>query len=143
MKVAELEGALLDLWVARAGEVWSWAHEVFPTMTLDPTFRGAELFTFEGGRTVCRLVPSNPFRQDYQIFAPSRLWEHGGPIIEREQVIYRHFTGGIYEACVMRGEIGVNRSRVGVQKGATLLQAAMRAFVASKFGEEVSDEVTP
>jgi hypothetical protein len=86
IKVRELEGAQLDYWVARADEVWTWAHELFPTMTLDSTFKGVELFTFEGGRTVCRLVPRNPLRQDYQIFTPSKSWEHGGPIIERKGI---------------------------------------------------------
>lgn len=137
MKVAELSGGLLDYWVAQAGEVWAWAHELFPTMTLDPTFRGCDLVT-EGGRTVCRLVPSNPFRQDYQIFEPSMQWQHGGPIIERERGAFSVDPDSMVPRYFADMGLGTNRYRMG---GPTHLIAAMRAFVASKFGAEVPDEV--
>ena len=133
-KVADLEGALLDYWVARAGECWEWAHNLFPTMTLDPTFKGVELFTFEGGRTVCRLVPTNPFRQDFQIFEPSTRWAHGGAVIERECVA---FLVSHHEGCppALRFTAFHRPGQNGVQ-GPTHLVAAMRALVASKYGEE-------
>lgn len=87
--------------------------------------------------------PPRPFAcwvragDDLVMFRPSMDWSDGGPFFEREQIIWRHHDDGRIEACVMRGVIGVNRRRVGKQFGATLLQAGMRAFVASKFGEEV------
>lgn len=75
-KVAELEGAELDLWVARAGEVWTWAHVLHPTMTLDPTFSGVEMGVWPRGEygaliATAILIPRNPFRQDRMPFCPS------------------------------------------------------------------------
>ena len=88
MKVSELSGALLDYWVARAeGKVLS---SEWDTSRTD----GVLIGTGEG---------------DLERFAPSTDWAHGGPIIEREQIIYRHCAGGVIEACVMTGEIGVKR----------------------------------
>lgn len=105
-KVSELKGALLDAAVARV--------------------EGYELDEYGDNRTI-RENGGAPSR-----WWPSRLWEQGGPIIERERIqilpanpagpsawIARSFQGGI------GGE------------GATALTAAMRAYVASKFGETV------
>ncbi|OAF11735.1 hypothetical protein AYJ54_07670 [Bradyrhizobium centrolobii] len=138
LKVSKLQGAQLDYWVARAGEVWAWAHELFPTMTLDPTFKGVELFTFEGGRTVCRLVPRNPFRQDYRIFTPSTSWEHGGPIIERERILLWPCTQANYGNPIRNWTARVERTPDVQYFSDTPLVAAMRADVASKFGDEVA-----
>lgn len=142
MKVAELSGALLDYWVARADESWKWAHMLFPTMTLDPTFKAVELFTYQSGQQECLLLPNNPMRQDAQIFAPSTDWAHGGLLIERGEIsVYAsvdwkserqhsllHWVGVCERIFTRRGYIGP-----------TPLVAAMRAFVAGKFGEEVPD----
>jgi hypothetical protein len=138
MKVSDLTGALLDYWTARANESWTWAHELFPTMTLDPTFRGA---MYDNTRTnffgesapACFLVPTNPFRQDHKLFAPSTNWEHGGPIIERERItLSAPSCGPMWSACAGPGEY--------VEEGATPLIAAMRAYVASRYGHQVPDE---
>lgn len=67
----------------------------------------------------------------------STSWADAGPIIERAQIVFRHHEGGVIEACVMTGEIGVNRKRQAVQKGPSILVASMRAFVAFKFGDAV------
>jgi len=50
---------------AEASEVWKIAHEWYPTMTLDATFKGVEV---RGEHIV--LVPNNPFRQDPQVYDP-------------------------------------------------------------------------
>lgn len=134
MKTAELKDAALDFWVAQAGKEWENAHQHFPTMTLDPTFKGVEIRMFPRGEygtsvETCVLIPSNSFRQDPQPFCPSIWWQQGGPIIERER-IETYFNAG------------ANEWRAGIQfwkHGDTLLEAAMRAFVASKFGDEVED----
>lgn len=81
--------------------------------------------------------PANTVRIDNVSYFPWGNWSQGGPIIEREQIVYRHWASGQYEACVMTGEIGVNRKRTAVQFGQTLLIAAMRAFVASRCGSYV------
>lgn len=49
-KVSELTGAELDYWVAKAGEEWKNAHRLYPTMTLDPTFKGVRIIEYGGGR---------------------------------------------------------------------------------------------
>lgn len=146
MKVSDLTGALLDYWTARADESWKWAHELFPTMTLDPTFKGA---MYDDTRTnfygepapACFLVPNNSFRQDYKLFAPSTNWEHGGPIIERERIAIR-CVSNTWEAS-MRDPIYAVEVTGPIGQGPTLLIAAMRCYVASKFGDEVPDEVRP
>jgi len=145
MMTADLTGALLDYWVAHADESWNWAHVLFPTMTLDPTFKGA---MYDGTRTnfygasspACFLVPNNPFRQDHKLFAPSTYWEHGGPIIERERIgINLHCSGGAWGAWISSPCYESNDPD---QIGHTPLIAAMRAIVARKFGNEVPDPDT-
>ena len=69
------------------------------------------------------------------VFSPSTNWSQGGPIIDREEIELVHRNGmdgrtlwAIKENIIMRGE--------------TKLIAAMRCYVASKFGEEVPDDPT-
>lgn len=50
---------------AEAAEVWKIAHEWYPTMTLDATFKGVEI-----RGDACYLVPTNPMRQDPKIYQP-------------------------------------------------------------------------
>lgn len=60
-------------------------------------------------------------------FAPSVRWSEGGPIIERERIMLSCFPDG------WRGYI----KGVCDIPGPTPLIAAMRAYVAHRFGEEV------
>lgn len=69
-------------------------------------------------------------------YRPDMRWEHGGPIIEREHLrVEWHSDGGGFwrsvRPAVVLGDWPISRN------GATALEAAMRAYVASKFGEEV------
>jgi hypothetical protein len=117
MKVAELEGALLDAWVARAE-----GYDVIPAPT-DP--QGCWVDT--GG---------TPFP-----FRPSTDWAQGGQIIERERI---DLTFGnepeTWEAMVRpEYKYGTYMRDNGRGTGPTPLIAAMRAYVASKFGDEVPD----
>lgn len=134
MKPADLKGADLDYWVAMGSRAWTEAHIDHPTMTLDPTFRGAEISEFAGGRRVCRLVPNNPFRQDYVEYSPSTNWAQGGPLIERWKIDLGWVTTGD-EQWVSYPVVGMNE-----QRGGTALIAAMRSFVASVFGDEFEPE---
>lgn len=61
-------------------------------------------------------------------YSPSSDWSQGGPIIERE---------GIESGLLGNGEYYATRTRVYVFKAKTQLVAAMRCFVASKYGESV------
>ena len=112
-KTAELEGALLDAAVAMA----EGAKRSTGLRTPFPHW------AFPGGATI--LISA---------YRPSDEWWRGGPIIERELFEISRFTGGnqAWMAC-WRDERG---SLMG-HAGPTPLIAAMRAFVASKLGEEV------
>ncbi|RQS84349.1 MULTISPECIES: phage protein NinX family protein [Burkholderia cepacia complex] len=110
MNVFELEGALLDYWVAKA-----------EGLTIDGIRRGEVIV----GTTPHRLV-----------YSPSTSWKVGGPIIERERIDVHYLA---YEPPAWTANIGVPFPLI---PAPTPLVAAMRAFVLSKFGEEVADEVS-
>jgi len=145
-KTKELTGALLDYWTAMAGEEWKNAHQLFPTMTLDPTFSGVELRDYPRGEygasmLTCVLIPSNPFRQDPQPFCPSIAWEQGGPIIDREKISTAPLNDDVWVAFKYEDgltfDLAIDEPDAA---GKTPLEAAMRAFVSSKFGDEVPDQ---
>jgi hypothetical protein len=64
---------------------------------------------------------------------PSTNWAYGGPIIERERIDISHLSG--HESWLAKAP-GATKSEI----GDTPLIAAMRAFVASVYGEEVETE---
>lgn len=66
-------------------------------------------------------------------FRPSSKWAHGGPIIERERIEMRPESNGQWLGIAMVGSEAY---------GSTALIAAMRAYVASKFGSELPDKIT-
>jgi hypothetical protein len=114
MKVSELTGAMLDYWVARANA--STEAELFPGIAYEPHIWNGKCFT----------------RKDspYSMFCPSINWAHGGPIIERERIDINTTVYGWEAYCDINQKV----------EGKTALEAAMRAYVASEFGEEVPDE---
>lgn len=128
-KVSELEGALLDAAVAKA--------------------EGGEPARFN----VTRIEDPGPRWLYVPIgtpgalaFHPSSDWEHGGPIIEREQIAIARFPFNPIDKNAWYAEVGPSGDPVeGLFVGgaehaahaATPLVAAMRAYVASKFGEEI------
>jgi hypothetical protein len=127
-KVCELEGARLDAAVAKAkgweqqeceGEVWWWG--------CDAKWR------YTTGNAEMRV----------RHFNPSTDWSDGGPIIERERIgVYSGvdpYTGDPYRSSVslwFASEGGTRAGRINTT-GPTPLIAAMRAYVASKLGDEV------
>ncbi len=106
-KVAELSGELLDAAVAKA----------------DPD-------------TYKRWFGAGPL--DDRSFEPSADWSIAGPIIERERRFCLQAPDALEEQ-LGRGSWGaiVLGSGIGWCHGPTALIAAMRAYVASKLGEEV------
>lgn len=94
---------------------------------LDAAVAKAEEVEIEGrfGKTWRKPIPGVAF----EIYAPSTDWAEGGPIIERERITTAEATGGGWVALIR----GVPED----MPGQTPLIAAMRAYVASKFGEEV------
>lgn len=73
----------------------------------------------------------------------STRWECGGPIIERERIALFHdsspFPNGIWQAYFEAMQTYDGLEGRCLQFGATALIAAMRAYVASKFGDTVED----
>lgn len=163
MKTADLAGAALDYWVARAE---GWEHVNAITLRKVDKVGLAELETlittsregdYGGGRAP-------------MFFSPSTSWATGGPIIERDQIflepphdVHRLNYGpdGKPKGCWQSFETWhatvsartrtwaagpddpahMVGGRVGRGEGETPLIAAMRAKVASHYGDEVPDEV--
>lgn len=125
MKVSELSGALLDYWTGRAERA---------------AFVG-RIVEYTDGKTYC-VVPAGVCGEngwtDQRIYSPSSDWAVGGPIIERENgaIMRETFPSRVVYHAQMGN--GVTRFMI---SGPTHLIAAMRAFVGSKFGAEVPDEV--
>lgn len=124
-KVSELTGAQLDYWVAKTAGANVVIH------------RGRPAFESE-------FDPEGP-ADDYDhterwkmwlYFNPSGRWVDGGPIIEREKIsVFERYD---YWVATIRV---APSTRLYDVRGETPLIAAMRAYVASKYGEEVPDEV--
>jgi hypothetical protein len=67
MRVSELNGMLLNFWVAKAAG-------------LDP-----QLKTYEGGYQICQVHAPMPLIGLY-VFDPIQNWHHAGPIIEKNKL---------------------------------------------------------
>lgn len=124
-RTADLEGALLDAAVAK-GLGMRYTSDVDQHVVIPHVPRlgqGTPLAFY----SVCLAAPADglgPIR----IFCPSTDWAQGGQIIERER-IHLMARAGRWEAAQHHGP--------GIGSGPTLLIAAMRAYVSSKFGDEV------
>jgi hypothetical protein len=119
VKVCELSGMALDYWTCRA---------------LLARFEGQQL-TREVIEQVKREICTYPFR-------PSTDWAAGGPIIESTPFgIFERVDGG-WAAGIYQPQAGMRDLCTAYHTGETLLIAAMRAYVASKFGGEVPDAPT-
>ncbi|KWD49686.1 hypothetical protein WL67_20825 [Burkholderia ubonensis] len=121
MKVSELTGALLDYWVAHAQ---GRRAEIVDGTAIVVRIRAGILDDNGEGTYVLR----GPYQ-------PSTRWDVGGEIIERERItvtpVHRGTEWGAYiRNCCYESEDPD-------QIGPTPLVAAMRAFVALKFGDEV------
>lgn len=126
VKISELEGAALDWAVAHAVEAWKYAHELFPTWTLDATFSGVQPMIYSDGQAFCQLIPNNPMRQDPQRYSPSTDWGHGGPLVDKH--IENICRCGKSWYAIPVDELGIGPIEL---EGPTPLIAAMRAIVAA------------
>jgi hypothetical protein len=130
MRTAELTGALLDYWVARAEGVP--AEQLSIRQLID-------------NRHVCVLEPpTNGFEFGPGVICFSADWAQGGPIIERERIELLHYgtmgwMGNPWEAQLGTDTHYIDQGPYDAIPGPTPLVAAMRAYVASKFGDEVPD----
>lgn len=142
MKTSKLQGAELDYWVARAEGI----EHPRALRAMAPGFVMVPYETEDEDGPITR----------YRAFMPSSEWMDGGPIIERERIGI--FEGArwpepgtppaqwVWYACVDgTPNYGTNLESYDhpTVSGPTMLVAAMRAFVASKFGDTVPDEQEP
>ncbi len=124
MLVKNLEGAELDYWVARAEGL---EH---------PPYLGE----MRPGRC---MMPLDSHDHDGPIrhwvnYDPSENWNLAGPIIERENIGFDWEADDICIAWYQRSKY--ERAGSNQFSGSTPLKAAMRAFVASQYGEEVPEQ---
>ncbi len=127
MKTSELAGALLDYWVARA-----------EGMTINPEVCQPDngVFVGHGGG-------------DLEFFEPSDDWAQGGPIIDRERIALIPDAGwrAGYDVIAEVEGAGYDTGPTATielrceHRADSPLVAAMRAYVARKFGDTVPDEV--
>jgi hypothetical protein len=139
MRVAELEGEALDLWVAKAeGYAFVDTPEAIGWAAFGKT--GPVIFRGHAGQLgVSGETLNGPW-------APSTNWAQSGLIIEREhiEILYygqdgTNLSGNPWEAQIGCDTHYIDQGPGDAMGGPTPLVAAMRAFVASKFGEEVPD----
>lgn len=129
MKVSELSGALLDLWVAKAESVDAILSDPRPNGTVG---------------CITYYSRDDNGRMDGRSYSPSQHWSDGGPIIERNHITTVYYgtdgmTGAPWEAHV-GSDIHYIDQRPGDEIGGpTALVAAMRAYVARKYGSEVAE----
>jgi hypothetical protein len=125
MKVSELEGTQLDYWVARA-EGWT-------DFQGDGTNKGAFWYKDAEKAPFCDCWCKDSW-------TPSEDWSQGGPIIEREQIELLHISAeGHPDVWGVPKWLYGGDSVEFKAKGPTPLIAAMRAYVASIYGDEVPD----
>jgi hypothetical protein len=125
MKTAELDGVLLDYWTARAdGRT---AKIVRPGEKINRMMVDCD--------TCIALTPGYAkWWQPFHVY-----WGSAGPIIEREKIsIERIGDDATGDRTAYAYTID---APLDGQHADTALIAAMRAFVSSKFGDEVPDEV--
>lgn len=144
MKTSELKGADLDYWVARTdpkrdGIRWekqgpNWIG--FGRIGSSPEFA---CWIIADASTLQDRAALRDMHLSARFYEPSKEWAQGGPIIESEMIELSHDRDWRED-----GEFGRvwqgNHAGYGYMDGDTALIAAMRAFVASKFGAEVSVE---
>ena len=120
MKVADLEGTELDLWVGNALDM---------RVSIIETAIGA---------TYCADLNR---RESYgpAKFEPSRDWALAGPIIEQRRISMEVRAAHIWIARATRGANPMHPARELGHVGPTPLIAAMRVLVAWRFGDEVPD----
>jgi len=158
VKTAELEGAALDYWVARAEGYRFWLEQRGDyrlAVKQKPGAREPYKSHQQWETHKQRYIEITEFKQlEVGFFGEgipkfSTDWASGGPLIQREHIWLSDESdeedsgdAPVWIAS-MPPHVDFNNGRDLVQEGPTPLIAAMRAFVASKFGDEVEDIKDP
>lgn len=135
-KVSELTGTALDWAVAKA-EGLNLVLDPMGFGQIAPRCRQAGWWVWEDGRKQIIGVKKTTRSQE-EGFSPSTDWAQGGPIIEQYQITVTPRSRNDWEARIWSDEID-DFITVGKRGNycRTLLIAAMRCYVASKFGDEI------
>jgi hypothetical protein len=112
LKTSELQGAVLDWAVAKAEGI-ELSNGCYNRLLIDGRMSAGQKM----------LTPYNP----------STDWALAGPIIERERIGFKYTGTAMEFVAWVNGEL----STVNDQHGPTPLDAAMRCYVASKFGDDL------
>lgn len=137
MKVSELTGVKLDYWVAKAEGFADFVDKlVVGSVRLQHVADSEEMYC---------IIHTDRFQEGFlrgdEFYSPSTNWAQGGPIIEREKIELTCEVpeyGDVKVWMAYCDEHSSTNEPEGI--GSTPLTAAMRAYVASKFGEEVPYE---
>lgn len=113
MNVVDLKDTELDFWVARAS--------------------GIEVHPHPNGMNDQLIIVNEAAVYGFYTYMPSRSWRQAGPIIEREKIAIQR-TDTQWEACKDKGDMRYRFT------GKSPLVAAMKCFIASKFGENLPAE---
>jgi hypothetical protein len=113
MKVAELNGALLDQWVACSS--------------------GLKAFTILGSSEKSLMLNDESAEFGCITYQPSKDWATAGPIITRERISLQWTNTNWRASKILRGKSIIHSAD-------SPLIAAMRCFVESRFGPEVLTE---
>ena len=116
MKVSELEGAELDFYVAKAENI---------------TLEKYDGRLYARNQYCANSWSLSEYYSRAEQWHPSTDWSQGGPIIERERLQVLGGPDGWCSQSTMPNKL------TGWILAETPLIAAMRAYVASKFGDEV------
>lgn len=131
MKIADMTGAELDYWVAKAMNVFG-----------DKVFIERHPWTGQKHAVIYCGVPTygslffGEHGHGATSFRPSTDWAQGGPLFD-EYEIFVERSNFVVEGKAFAFIYTKDGKDIAAQSyGATRLEAAMRAFVKSKFGDE-------
>ena len=122
MKISDLTGAELDYWIAKADNL--------PVRWEFPQYNAA----VERGRLFYDFAPEAQI-YNYRQFQPSTNWSQGGPLLEKYETYYCRQPGLGDNSILHYSETSPNKG----QHGPTHLIAAMRAIVASVYGDTINE----
>lgn len=130
MKTSQLISPELDYWVSKAEG---------RKCKIDAVMGGPN-----HGKIACQVwVEPTELLHGYNVeYSPSSNWLHGGPIIEHERITVQASQASDWRAFLGDGTTNAGTGRRASEKliqtrGETPLIAAMRAYIANKFGDEV------
>jgi hypothetical protein len=144
MKVSELTGAELDYWVAQC-ELTSTLDGLLIKQAGDKRWTIVDKEDGSIFGLICDgIIARSKARRELSLpqnvfyYQPSVDWAYGGPLIERSGICIERedHDGAEWYAQIPKWANGPAWQQA---TGKTPLIAAMRAFVASKFGEEVPE----